>query len=354
MSKYFIFFLMFSFFALSAVGFSVYDSSFFKTDNSSAEGFGISPPYFQNDNLKPGDSYSKTIGIMRSEAKTAAKAEVNIVADEIASWLIIKPGLLVNLNIGDFNTPLNITANIPINAKPGVYKGFIYLEMINDENNSGVGIRVGARIDIKLIVNGNEKLTEEIPEEKNFEIKNDLLYGQLKGKFIIKSTNTDEAYYISLDKKQAYYLGGSTSITAVINDQGRGISEKNLEKIPVNLSGLIGPDSDADGLPDNLEISLGTDEKSADTDSDSFNDFYEISNGYSPLLKSRGLPIDLKFAQSVGGRIFLQVENKGQTWYVNLENYQRYFLPTPADALSVIKNLAVSVSEKDFEILKSL
>ena len=151
----------------------------------------------------------------------------------------------------------------------------------------------------------------------------------------------------------AYYLVSPVNAQVLINRDGQGISDKNLAKIPVNLSGLAGTDSDKDGLPDNLEKSLGTDEKSADTDSDGFNDFYEISNGYSPLLKFQAMPIDLKFAQSVSGRIFLQVENKGQAWYVNPANRQRYFLATPADALSVLKSLAVNISEEDFENIKN-
>jgi hypothetical protein len=352
MNRYFLFFLIFSFFALSAVGFSVYNSSFFSTDNSNAEGFGISPPYFQNVNLKPGDSYSQTIGILRSDAKTMAKAEVTVEADLIASWLKIKPGYLVNLDIGSYNTPFNITANIPIDAKPGAYKGFIYLEFITNDNPAGVGIRTGARIDINLKVAGQE-IESEIPVVKDFEIKNELLHDRLQGKIILRVDNAGEAYYISQDKKMAFYLGGPADALKLINDQGQGISDKNLEKIPVNLFGLTGTDSDNDGLPDNLEKSLGTDEKSADTDYDGYNDFYEVSNGYSPFLKSQVRLLDLKFAKLVSGRIFLQVENKGQAWYINPNNDKRYFLATAADALVVMKNLAVGISEANFEILKN-
>ena len=92
---------------------------------------------------------------MRSEAKNAAKAEVTIEADLIASWLKIKPGLLINLDKGDYKTPINISVNIPVNAKPGLYKGFVYLEFItNTDQADGVGVRMGARIDIKLKVVG--------------------------------------------------------------------------------------------------------------------------------------------------------------------------------------------------------
>jgi len=41
-------------------------------------------------------------------------------------------------------------------------------------------------------------------------------------------------------------------------------------------------DVDGDGLNDDWEIKLGTDLKSSDTDSDSYSDYNEVINGYSP------------------------------------------------------------------------
>lgn len=43
-------------------------------------------------------------------------------------------------------------------------------------------------------------------------------------------------------------------------------------------------DADSDGLPDRIEIAIGTDPNKADTDGDAYSDSNEIKNGYSPLI----------------------------------------------------------------------
>jgi len=52
------------------------------------------------------------------------------------------------------------------------------------------------------------------------------------------------------------------------------------------------PDSDKDGLPDSVEISLGTDPNNPDTDGDGYKDGEEVQNGYNPLKgnRDRSLP----------------------------------------------------------------
>lgn len=49
------------------------------------------------------------------------------------------------------------------------------------------------------------------------------------------------------------------------------------------------------------------------------------------------------------GRILLQVEDKGEAWYVSPGEKTRYFLGRPADAFAVMRELGVGVSEKDYK-----
>lgn len=51
-------------------------------------------------------------------------------------------------------------------------------------------------------------------------------------------------------------------------------------------------DSDKDGLPDTLEVALGTGLQNPDTDNDGFKDGEEVYNGYNPLVgnKDRSMP----------------------------------------------------------------
>ena len=53
-------------------------------------------------------------------------------------------------------------------------------------------------------------------------------------------------------------------------------------------------------------------------------------------------------AEKLSGRILLQVEEKGEAYYVNPANKNRYFLGRPDDAFSVMRELGLGISEKDF------
>lgn len=62
--------------------------------------------------------------------------------------------------------------------------------------------------------------------------------------------------------------------------------------------------------------------------------------------------IDRVFSKKLAGRILLQVESKGEGWYVNPADNKRYFLGKPADAFNVMRELGLGVSNKDFNNFK--
>lgn len=53
------------------------------------------------------------------------------------------------------------------------------------------------------------------------------------------------------------------------------------------------------------------------------------------------------------GRILLQVEDKGQAWYVNPGDGKRYFLGRPADAFKLMRRFGLGISNADFATLES-
>ena len=61
---------------------------------------------------------------------------------------------------------------------------------------------------------------------------------------------------------------------------------------------------------------------------------------FSPFLAS---------AASLNGRILLQVESHGEAWYVNPVNSQRYYLGRPNDAFSIMRALGLGVSNANIE-----
>jgi len=54
-------------------------------------------------------------------------------------------------------------------------------------------------------------------------------------------------------------------------------------------------------------------------------------------------------ATRLKGKILLQVESKGEAWYINPVNEKRYYLGRPADAFQVMRELGLGISNKDFD-----
>jgi len=54
-------------------------------------------------------------------------------------------------------------------------------------------------------------------------------------------------------------------------------------------------------------------------------------------------------AASLNGRILLQVQDKGQAWYVNPLNSRRYYLGRPDDAYNIMRDFGLGASTKDID-----
>jgi hypothetical protein len=165
------------------------------------------------------------------------------------------------------------------------------------------------------------------------------------GKILLQVQNRGEAWYVDPQDKKRYSLGSSTAAFKLMSSLGVGITNANLNKIQVADFNLAadGADTDNDGLSDMIEMSLGTDQNKVDTDGDSYGDKTEILNGYNPTGKGK-LAIDNKFAASQKGKFLIQVQDKGEIWYVNPADGKRYFVGSASDAAKLIKKLGVGIS----------
>jgi len=59
-------------------------------------------------------------------------------------------------------------------------------------------------------------------------------------------------------------------------------------------------------------------------------------------------PVSEAQAASLDGRILLQVQDKGQAWYVNPLDSRRYYLGRPDDAFAVMRRFGLGISNSDF------
>ena len=179
---------------------------------------------------------------------------------------------------------------------------------------------------------------------------------RLSGYMLLQVESHGKAWYVNTSDYKKYYLGRPKDAFDLMRNLGIGITNKNLEKIPVGfIKGVELPigsstpnhgDDDNDGLNNSLENALGTDPENSDTDSDGHDDLLEIKNNYNPL--GSGLaPIDNNFTNNHLGKIFLQMEKAGQAWYINPVDCKRYFLGKPADAFAIMKKLSLGITNEN-------
>ena len=169
------------------------------------------------------------------------------------------------------------------------------------------------------------------------------------GNIVIQTESKGEAWYINPQDQNKYYLGRPSQAFTMMQKLSLGISNKNLENIPVGLLKnklMQDSDQDQDGLSDRMEKGLFTKLDQKDSDNDSFSDYQEIENGYNPLGAGK-INADKKLINSLLGKILLQTENNGEAWYLNPIDSKRYYLGRPEEAFAIMQSLSLGITNLD-------
>lgn len=173
-----------------------------------------------------------------------------------------------------------------------------------------------------------------------------------KGLIFLQVESKGEAWYVNPTDSKRYSLGKPSEAFEVMRQKGIGITNNDLKKIPVAVLPLVGADQDGDQLSDMLETAIGTNPTMADSDMDGFLDNIELANGYNPLGSGK-LIADASFSAKQKGKILLQVEGKGEAWYVNPKNNTRYFLGRADDAFNIMRQLGVGITNTNLNSIST-
>lgn len=196
-------------------------------------------------------------------------------------------------------------------------------------------------------VPSGERETVLAREESRFVSTDRQLVNSVRGKILLQVEEKGEAWYLNPADDLRYYLGRPADAFSVMRRAGLGVSNADLAKIPVGVKqGYTGVDSDQDLLPDAMEQALGMNPLSDDQDGDGYLDAVELQSMYSPFGTGKW-PVDRALVDRLRGKILLQVEGKGEAWYVNPADGLRYYLGRPEDAYMVMRLLSLGISNEN-------
>jgi hypothetical protein len=120
-------------------------------------------------------------------------------------------------------------------------------------------------------------------------------HGKIAGKLFLQVEANGELWYIMPDTGERFLIKNPTEAMNLIKLTGIGISNAHLNHIEA-----------ADG--------------------------------------STSGPYDMNLTKRLSGKFLLQVEDKGQAWYVNPMDMKRYFLGRPDDAFRLFSSIATGIS----------
>lgn len=173
------------------------------------------------------------------------------------------------------------------------------------------------------------------------------LVNRVRGRILLQVENNGEAWYVNPRDDKRFYLKDGLTAYSLMREAGLGISNVDLAKIPVGFEDRFNDtDTDGDGLADKLESGLGTDPNKIDTDGDGVKDKAEILVGTNPL-GTGTLSSDNSLVNRLRGRIVLQVQSRGEAWYIDPADGKRYYMRDGEAAYQIMRFRSLGITDSD-------
>lgn len=174
---------------------------------------------------------------------------------------------------------------------------------------------------------------------------------RLRGKILLQVEENGEAWYVLPDNGRRLYMKDGEAAYSIMRFHSLGISNNDLAKIPVGFHdgyGTLDGDNDGDGVKNFTEEALGLDPTKVDSDGDGYNDREELESGNNPLGPGKA-SYDYSFANRLKGKILLQVEQRGEAWYINPDDGKRYYMKNGVVAYKMMRFMSLGISNRDLD-----
>ena len=173
----------------------------------------------------------------------------------------------------------------------------------------------------------------------------DNLAEDLSGRILIQTESHGEAWYVNPANGHRYHLKNGRTALGIMESAGLGVSDADLRMIPpaAPMHDARYDDPDGDNLETPYELALGTDPGKRDTDGDGYWDDLEIINGFDPLGPGRWV-IDQALINRLQGQILLQVESRGEAWYLDPMSQRRVHVQDGFEAMEVLREFGLGIT----------
>jgi hypothetical protein len=304
MGKFNLFFYVFACLVLFLSGITLARQFAAMSPDAFAGSFGFAPGSIDLGELQPGASARQTMTLMRGSAERAGTVDIWIRGPVLASWLTIEHGRQVPFPKGEQRIEFDILLEVPVDAQAGNYQSDLEFVLRDGGKEAAAKINLGGQARVFATV------TSAVPAAPRWEAADLGLYSSLRGRFLTASS-VNSLYYADPRQDVLFGLPDKAAMDELVAERALGISNITLSLIEPAF-GTSGP------------LSLTSWEEE-----------------YSRLVADR-----------LAGLLFLQVEERGELWYVNPADLKRYYLGVPEKAWLEAARLAREVSEADLIRLK--